>query len=125
MSVWSFDWIKVIQLKARYLFGIWFAGALILFSPISLAEKMGITISKLYKTLENARTQHFISIDGFGTDSPALGKLLEANNTAKPDEQLEKKELINQLTEAIGQLDWLGNDCVICFLVYKYMGNFS
>ncbi len=70
-----------------------------------LAEKMGITISKLYKTLENARTQHFVSIDGFGIDSPVLGKLLEANNTAKPDEQLEKKELTNQLTEAIGQLD--------------------
>ena len=43
MSAWFFDWIKAIQLKARYLFGIWFAGALILFSPISLADKMGIT----------------------------------------------------------------------------------
>ena len=70
-----------------------------------LAEKLGITVDKLYKTLENARAQHFISIDGFGEEHPALHDLLSAPNATTPDKQLERAELIDQLTEAIRQLD--------------------
>lgn len=69
-----------------------------------LAEKLGVTVDKIYKTLENARAQHFLSIDGFGDDSPVLGNILAATNAARPDEQLEQTELIDQLTEAIQQL---------------------
>ncbi|MHC4482366.1 MAG: sigma-70 family RNA polymerase sigma factor [Planctomycetota bacterium] len=70
-----------------------------------LAEKLGITVDKLYKTLENARAQHFISIDGSGEEHPPLGDLLPAPNTATPDKQLERAELIDKLTEAMQQLD--------------------
>lgn len=37
MSIWP-DWLKTIQLKARYLFGIWLLGSLILFSPDNIAN---------------------------------------------------------------------------------------
>ena len=69
-----------------------------------LAEKLGIGVDKLYETFENARAQHFVSIDGFGEDTPALGDALASANTASPDEQLERAELAAKLAEAIQQL---------------------
>jgi len=70
-----------------------------------LAEKLGITVEQLYKTLESARAQHFVSIDGFGSEYPVLGEVLAAPDTMTPDEQLEQAELANKLTEAVQQLD--------------------
>ena len=43
MSIWNFDWIKAIQLKPRYLFGIWVICAIILLVPQTAADKLGIT----------------------------------------------------------------------------------
>ena len=40
MNPWP-DWLKVIQLKPRFLFGIWLIGALILFLPQKAAEGFG------------------------------------------------------------------------------------
>lgn len=70
-----------------------------------LAEKLNITVDKLYQTFENARTKHFISIDSSKKNSSPLGFSLAATNTPAPDQQLEKSELIDKLTEAIQQLD--------------------
>ena len=69
-----------------------------------LAEKLGITVDKLYETFENARARHFVSIDGFTDDSPALGNLLAAADTTGPDEQIEHAELVDKLAEALQQL---------------------
>ncbi len=69
-----------------------------------LAEKLGITVDKLYKTFENARAQHFVSIDGFGKEPPALGNILAATNTTTPVQQIEQAELVDKLTEAIRRL---------------------
>ena len=69
-----------------------------------LAEKLGITIDELFETFENARAQHFVSLDGFGEDSPALSNLLAAAHTSAPDEQIERAELIDNLAEVIKQL---------------------
>ncbi len=69
-----------------------------------LAEKLGITIDELVETFENARAQYFVSLDGFGEDSPALSNLLAAAHTIAPDEQIERAELIDKLAEAIQQL---------------------
>ena len=69
-----------------------------------LAEKLGITVDKLYETFENARAKNFLSIDSSGEDSPALGSFLATANTTTPAEQLEKVELVGKLTEAIQQL---------------------
>lgn len=70
-----------------------------------LAGKLGITVGQLHKAFEGARAQHFLSIDGLGEENPALGEMLAARNTSRPDQQLERTELINRLTEAITQLD--------------------
>jgi RNA polymerase sigma factor for flagellar operon FliA len=70
-----------------------------------LAGELGITVDRLYKTLESARAQHFMSIDGFGEEHMPLGGLLAATKAAAPDKQLERVELVDRLTEAIGQLD--------------------
>ena len=70
-----------------------------------LAEKLGVTVDKLYKTFENARAQHFVSVDSSREDMPALGLSLAAANTTTPVQQLEQAELIDKLTKAIGQLN--------------------
>jgi RNA polymerase sigma factor for flagellar operon FliA len=69
-----------------------------------LAEKLGITVEELGEIFENARAQHFISLDGFSEDSPTLTHLLAVTHTNAPDEQVVKTELINKLAEAIQQL---------------------
>ncbi|MHC4070231.1 MAG: sigma-70 family RNA polymerase sigma factor [Planctomycetota bacterium] len=73
-------------------------------SDAELAENLGITVDKLHETLESARARHFTSIDAPGDNSPALGELLTAANTTTPDQQIERAELIEKLTEAIQQL---------------------
>lgn len=70
-----------------------------------LAERLDISIEKLHEVFENARARHFVSVDGAQPDSLALGRILGAANTAAPDEQFEKNELIDRLTKAIQQLD--------------------
>ena len=69
-----------------------------------LAEKLEISVDKLYETLETARAQHFVSIDAFEENAPALGELLTAANTKTPAQHLERTELIDKLTDAIQQL---------------------
>lgn len=70
-----------------------------------LAEKLGVTVDELYETFESARARHFVSIDTFEEDTPALGGLLMAANTTTPEQQLERAELIEKLTEAIKKLN--------------------
>jgi len=69
-----------------------------------LAEKLGITVDELFETFEKARAQYFVSLDGFKEDSPVLSNLLAAVHTSAPDEQIERIELIDNLTEAIQKL---------------------
>jgi len=73
-------------------------------SEAELAEKLGLTAEELNETFENARAQHFMSLDSSGDDSPALGSLLAAAHAGTPDERIEKEELIDKLAEAIQQL---------------------
>jgi RNA polymerase sigma factor for flagellar operon FliA len=69
-----------------------------------LAEELGISTGELSELFENARAQHFVSLNGFDEDSPALGNILTADSGHTPDKQIEQKELINKLAEAIQQL---------------------
>ena len=69
-----------------------------------LAERLGITVEELYETFENARAQHFISLDGFGEDVPVLSNYLTAANPVTPEGKIEREELIDKLAEAIQQL---------------------
>jgi RNA polymerase sigma factor for flagellar operon FliA len=80
-----------------------------------LAAKLGITIEELYETFENARAQHFISLDGFGEDSPGLSNLLTSSHTAAPEEKIEREELIEKLAEAIRQLSERNRQVILLY----------
>ena len=73
-------------------------------TDVELAQKLGITIDKLYETFESARAQHFVSIDSFRDDNPPLSNLPAATKTITPDKQVEQTELTDKLAEAIQQL---------------------
>ena len=69
-----------------------------------LAKELGVTIDQLYQIFESARAQHFVSIDGFGEDTPALGNFLASPKTTTPALQIEQAELIDNLARAIQEL---------------------
>jgi len=69
-----------------------------------LADKMDISVDKLYKIFENARSRHFMSIHGLNDDEPALSDVLISYKTDSPDALIEKKELASRLAECIKNL---------------------
>jgi len=70
-----------------------------------LARRLSISVEELYGLYESARAQHFLSIDGMTDEQPSPSAFLAAADTAAPDGRLERAELLNQLTEAMQQLD--------------------
>ena len=70
-----------------------------------LARRLNISVEEVYALYESARAQHFVSIDGMADEQSTPGVFLAATDTAAPDSRLERAELINQLTEAMQQLD--------------------
>jgi len=84
-------------------------------SDEELADKLGITVEKLYKTLENARAQHFASIDDNANQNAPLANLLPATATPKPDEHVERAELVRKLAEAISQLEERKRQIIILY----------
>jgi len=80
-----------------------------------LAKKLGMTIEGVYELFENARARHFVSIDGFAQERPALGDFLAAPDMATPDERLEQAELIDRLAEAIKQLDQRRRQIIVLY----------
>ncbi len=70
-----------------------------------LAQKLDIPISKLYKMFENARAKKFISLDSSSEHTVSLKSTLESSSTPSPFKQLEKKELIDKLAQAITLLN--------------------
>ncbi|MHC4636362.1 MAG: sigma-70 family RNA polymerase sigma factor [Planctomycetota bacterium] len=80
-----------------------------------LAEELGISLDKLNKIFTNTRAQQFLSIDGFGGDTPSLGNLLAACNTDTPDSQIEKAELVEVLAKSIEQLSQKQRQTVLLY----------
>ncbi|HPC94913.1 MAG TPA: FliA/WhiG family RNA polymerase sigma factor [Sedimentisphaerales bacterium] len=70
-----------------------------------LAEELGISVDEVAALFESARAQHFVSLDGFGAEQPALGEILASADTAAPDHRLEKAEMLKKLTAAMQKLD--------------------
>jgi RNA polymerase sigma factor for flagellar operon FliA len=69
-----------------------------------VADEMGIKVNKLYKLFENARARHFLSMNTSSEDEePTLGAML-AGDSEKPGDNIEQKELLNALAEAIQSL---------------------
>jgi RNA polymerase sigma factor for flagellar operon FliA len=74
-------------------------------SETELAEKLGLTLDEVYQTFDNARAQQFLSIDGSGSDTPALANILAEPDAQTPDWQFEQAELLERLSKTIQELD--------------------
>jgi RNA polymerase sigma factor for flagellar operon FliA len=73
-------------------------------SDEELAEKLEISVDKLYQIYSNARAKHFLSFNNLFEDE-SLSSFLVADNTPEPSHRIEQAELVEQLTRAIGQLE--------------------
>lgn len=80
-----------------------------------LADKMDISVEKLYKIFENARSRHFMSIHGLDDDEPVLGNILVAHDSDGPQERIEKRELAARLAECITNLPEKQRQVVILY----------
>ena len=68
-----------------------------------IAARAGLSLQGYYRTVEEARRQHFLSIHGIDEESPCLANLIPAES-ATPDHEAQKRETIRRLTEAIQEL---------------------
>jgi len=64
---------------------------------------------------ESARAQHFVSIDNLAEEQRALGDVLAAADVATPESNLEKTELIEELAEALRELDERGLQIIVLY----------
>jgi len=81
-----------------------------------LAQKAGLSQEDLYRVLQEARKQQFLSIHGLSDEQPALG-LIPVDGSPSPDVQAERKELLALLTAAIQELP--KRDRTILLLYYE------
>jgi len=73
-------------------------------SDEDLAQKLGMSVEKMYRMFESARAKHFLSIHGISDEAPALGASLVATDTNQPGDRMEQAELVGELTRQIQQL---------------------
>jgi len=69
-----------------------------------LAVVVGIPLEKMYKVLEEARRQNFISIHGLSDDKPVIQNLVPQIREPGPDKQAERNEMLSVLSQAIAEL---------------------
>lgn len=70
-----------------------------------LARRLNIPVEQVPALYENARAQHFASLDTATEAGSALGDVLAAADTPTPSSRLERTELLEKLTEAMQELD--------------------
>jgi RNA polymerase sigma factor FliA len=70
-----------------------------------LAEKLNITVKKLFDVYEGARAKNFISLDENHSEGFSFGDLLSDASAQSPSEMLEKTELAEKLALAITKLN--------------------
>jgi RNA polymerase sigma factor for flagellar operon FliA len=70
-----------------------------------LAQRLNVSVEDVRSLYESARAQHFVSINGSAGEGPALGDVLAAADTSRPDSAFERVELLEQLTAAMQELD--------------------
>lgn len=80
-----------------------------------LAQRLGMSVVKMYRMFENARARHFLSIHGMSDDTPALGKSLTAQGTERPGDRLERQELAENLSEQIQKLPDKQREIIILY----------
>lgn len=82
-----------------------------------LAAAMGIPVEQLYRTLKEARRQHFLSIHGLSEEGPALGGLVPPDDAPGPDAEASRREMAARLAEAIQGLP--ARDRQVVLLYYE------
>jgi RNA polymerase sigma factor FliA len=80
-----------------------------------LATQLGMPVTKLYQTLEDARRQHFLSIHGLAEDRPALGELLTSDESESPEPAAQRNELIARVAQAIQSLTQRDRDLILLY----------
>ena len=80
----------------------------------TVAERSGLSLTAYFRTLEEARRQHFLSIHGLDDESPCLANLIPAETTS-PEHEAQKAELVRQLTEAIQELPERDRQVIILY----------
>jgi RNA polymerase sigma factor FliA len=69
-----------------------------------LAAEVGISLEKLYRTLQEARKSHFLSIHGLTEDDPVLAPLVPAHEGPSPQDAASNHEMAHRLGQAIREL---------------------
>ena len=82
-----------------------------------LAREVGISQEQLYRTFQEARSQHFLSIHGLSDESAAVDALAPVDKSPSPDAQAERKETLGRLTDAIKELP--KRDRLLLLLYYE------
>lgn len=66
-----------------------------------LAEALDMPLEKMYRTMQEARRQNFLSIHGLSDDKPTTSNLVPPDRQPGPDQQAERNELLRRLTNAL------------------------
>lgn len=82
-----------------------------------LARELGVPVEQLYRSLKEARRQHFLSIHGLNEESPVLAPLLPADDSPSPDAEASRREMAEKLATAIADLP--ARDRQIIILYYE------
>ncbi len=82
-----------------------------------LAQAVDLPLEKMYKILEEGRKQQFLSIHGLNDDKPTMAALVPADSGPDPQQQAERKEMLEVLTQAI--LDLPERDRHVLLLYYE------
>ena len=82
-----------------------------------LAREVGLSLERLYRLFQKARKQQFLSIHGLSDDSPVMDSLIPVDPSPSPDDQLEHKEMVARMIEAIADLP--ERDRVLLLLYYE------
>jgi len=82
-----------------------------------LAARLGIGLDQLYRTLQEARRRHVLSIHAPDEQEPALGAFLPPDGGPGPADQAERREMLAAVAEAIGTLP--ERDRLVVLLYYE------
>ncbi|MFC1763401.1 sigma-70 family RNA polymerase sigma factor [Planctomycetota bacterium] len=82
-----------------------------------LAQHMDISIDQVYDLLESARAQRFVSLHATDPEGASLEEAIPATNSESPDQELQRAELVENMTDAIQELDQKRRQIIV--LYYK------
>jgi len=82
-----------------------------------LAAEAGVSLAQLYRTLEEARQQHFLSIHGLSDEPSGLDAFVPADRGPTPAAEAERKEMLEKFAKAIATMD--ERDRITILLYYE------